>query len=158
MPQLPLDPQVVNRDLDLLCPKFRRLVEGALAEANTLPGVRCDIFEGYRNPQRQAWLYSQGRDGKPGKIVTNAKEWESWHNFSLAVDIVFKDERGNWTWKGNYNKVEEVFMAHGLERGPRFEHAHFQKTGGLNIWLAKGLAQQVGLPRVWMEVFPESYS
>lgn len=57
-------------------------------------GYDVVIFEGYRSAQRQDELYSQGRT-RPGFIVTNAKGGESFHNYGVAVDIVF---RGREPW------------------------------------------------------------
>lgn len=146
---LSLDPTQVNRDVNLLAPLFYRRVQIALIECRS-QGLNLHVFEGYRTPQRQAWLYAQGRS-RDGKIVTMAKEWESWHNFGLAVDVVFKDEAGKWTWKGDYSAVEKCFVKQGLQRGPKFEHAHFELTGGLDIQIALGLYKSVGLQAVWAE-------
>lgn len=143
-------PQAVNRDPLHLCPRFLAMVNAAINDchAKNLP---VEIFEGWRSPQRQAWLYAKGRYGSKEKVVTNAQEWGSWHQFGLAVDVVFKDKKGQWTWNGDYDAVEKIFLAHGLEKGPRFEHAHFELTGGVNILIAKGVMQNIGLQRVWAE-------
>lgn len=42
---------------------------------------------GYRSPGVQAELYAQGRT-KTGAKVTNARAWQSAHQFGLAVDFV----------------------------------------------------------------------
>ncbi len=41
----------------------------------------------YRTFEEQDELYAQGRT-KPGKIVTNARAGESYHNYGLAIDVV----------------------------------------------------------------------
>lgn len=146
---LSLEPSVVNRDVGLLCPRFYQKVQVALIDCRA-QGLQLSVFEGYRTPQRQAWLYAQGRS-REGKIVTNAKEWSSWHNFGLAVDVVFKDPKGQWTWSGDYDLVEKLFVKQGLEKGPRWEHAHFELTGGMDIQLAAGFCKSVGLQKVWAE-------
>ena len=38
------------------------------------------------------------RRTKPGKIVTDAKGGESWHNFALAVDFCLLHQDGVVTW------------------------------------------------------------
>ena len=40
-----------------------------------------------RSPEEQDELYAHGRT-KPGPIVTNARAWQSWHQFGRAVDAV----------------------------------------------------------------------
>jgi peptidoglycan L-alanyl-D-glutamate endopeptidase CwlK len=49
--------------------------------------VRLRFAYVYRSPEEQDALYAQGRT-KPGKIITNAKAWQSIHNYGLAFDIV----------------------------------------------------------------------
>ena len=48
------------------------------------------VFEGHRTMQRQNDLYSRGRTSG-GDIVTHVRGGGSWHNYGLAVDIVFWD-------------------------------------------------------------------
>lgn len=45
-------------------------------------------ISGYRSVAEQNELHAQGRT-KPGKIVTNAKGGESFHNFGIAADFAF---------------------------------------------------------------------
>lgn len=54
------------------------------------------VFEAFRTPQRQAYLYAQGRTA-PGSIVTKARPWESYHQYGLAADFVLYIG-GNWSW------------------------------------------------------------
>jgi hypothetical protein len=82
------------------------------------------VFETYRTPQRQAWLYANGRS----KLKTAGM-----HGKGLAVDIVFKDAKGRWSWdekKFNYRRVAEISKSIGLTPGyywPRFhDGAHHQ--------------------------------
>lgn len=62
------------------------------------------IVEGYRSKERQDELYAQGRT-KPGKIVTNARGGESFHNYGVAVDLVFRKE--------GYNAPEALWKTFG---------------------------------------------
>lgn len=144
-------PEHVDKNLDLLYPVFRRLVEAAISDAYVKEGLRCAVFEAWRSPNRQAWLYDQGR-GRPGKIVTGAKAWESWHQFSLAVDIVYLDLKKQVTWEGDFDKLAPYFLKFGLERPlPKTDAGHYQLTGGLALPIAKGLYASAGLQRVWLE-------
>lgn len=56
-------------------------------------GMEIYIASGIRSGREQQELYEQGRS-KPGNIVTNAKPFQSYHNYGLAVDVIFK--RHNW--------------------------------------------------------------
>lgn len=66
----------------------------AVVKEMELLGHPVRIVEGYRSMERQAELYAQGRT-KPGNIVTNAKPGESFHNYGVAVDFVFRKEGYN---------------------------------------------------------------
>jgi peptidoglycan L-alanyl-D-glutamate endopeptidase CwlK len=48
--------------------------------------TRWRVRDGWRDPKVQEQVYAQGRT-KPGPIVTNAKPWESAHQWGLSVDI-----------------------------------------------------------------------
>lgn len=50
-------------------------------------GITVRIDQGLRTWTEQDVLYAQGRT-TPGKIVTDAKGGESWHNYGLALDFV----------------------------------------------------------------------
>lgn len=71
--------------LSNLHPVFRAAVDYLLEECDRL-GLAPVVVEGWRSPTRQMQLYRQGRT-RPGQIVTNAKAWESPHQYGLAVDI-----------------------------------------------------------------------
>ena len=145
------DPTTVNRDLWLLCPKFKERVEAALVRAQD-DGYNVEVFEGWRSPQRQDHLYAQGRS-KPGKTVTNSQAWGSWHQFGLAVDIAFK-VNGKWSWEGAFDKVAPYFLeGMGLEwAGFKGEIGHYQMTKNLRIDQAKDIVKHSGLQRLWLEV------
>lgn len=99
----------------------------------------------------QTALYAQGRT-KPGKIVTQAKAGQSYHNYGLAIDIVLlidKDgngtfEEASWDTKTDFDKdnlsdwmeIVAIFKRYGWEWGGdwRFKDLpHFQKTLGQSI-------------------------
>jgi peptidoglycan L-alanyl-D-glutamate endopeptidase CwlK len=90
-----VDPEVVDKDLSKLHPTVRAKV---LAVQGRLDGegIPMRVFEAYRAPERQAFLYAKGRTA-PGSKVTNAKAWESYHQYGLAADFVrFENGRPNW--------------------------------------------------------------
>lgn len=90
-----VDVNVKDRDLGRLHPSMRAKVEALLGlfAQESLP---FRVFEAYRSPERQNWLYEQGRS-RPGGKVTNARAWESFHQYGLAVDFVLF-ENGQWSW------------------------------------------------------------
>jgi peptidoglycan L-alanyl-D-glutamate endopeptidase CwlK len=67
--------------------------------------------------------------------VTNAKPWNSWHQYGRAIDI-YPIEGGKIIWKSEHPLWHILFSAAeatGLERGPKWESAHFQHTEGLTF-------------------------
>jgi len=118
-------------------------------------GLRVALFCGLRKPETQDALYAQGRTVE-GKIVTKAKAWESWHNYGLAVDIVFKDKKGNWSWaNGNdWKGLGTVGKMFTFEWGGDWKNfpdrPHFQKTGKIqSIREAKEILLNEGLEELW---------
>jgi peptidoglycan L-alanyl-D-glutamate endopeptidase CwlK len=134
-----------SRSLDDLHPivKAKCLAHMAACEAAAIP---ISITFTYRSLETQAALYAQGRT-KPGKIVTNAKAGQSFHNFKLAYDGVPKKLLALPNWGDNphdqtmaneawalYGKLAEE---QGLEWGGRWrtikDRPHCQWTGGLTL-------------------------
>ncbi|HET6625076.1 MAG TPA: M15 family metallopeptidase [Nocardioidaceae bacterium] len=74
-------------------PRARALKLYADAETH---GLGIFIVSGLRTFPEQAGLYAQGRS-KPGKIVTNAKPGQSYHNFGLAFDFAVM-KNGSLVW------------------------------------------------------------
>ncbi len=104
-----------------------------------------------RTYAEQDALYAQGRNGNPGKIVTQAKGGQSFHNFGLAFDIVLLDKDGNGTyetasWETNvdfdgdglsdWQEVVNIAKQHGFSWGGEWKFTdkpHFEKTFGTNV-------------------------
>lgn len=94
-PGPPVDPETRDTDLDHLHPVVRakvKTLQGKLDKEN----IPMKVFEAFRSPERQAFLYSKGRT-RPGLKVTNAEPWESYHQYGLAADFV-RFENGKWNW------------------------------------------------------------
>ena len=101
----------------------------AVEAACKAEGLPLRIFEAWRSPERQRDLYAQGRT-KPGKIVTYAEAWESYHQYGLAADFVGHVD-GKPTWdlpNGTWARLHAIGAAHGLER-LGFEKPHLQLAG-----------------------------
>lgn len=137
----------INRDEDLLAPFIVDRARDAIAKS----GLSAHIFEGWRSPQRQNQLYDQGRT-KPGKIVTNRQAWESIHQYGLAVDVAFKDTRGNWTWVGDWEGLTREFQYYGFRSLAPLEKAHFQIDGGLSIREIQAINKDYGQSGLWAYV------
>lgn len=95
------------------------------------------ITSTYRDHESQAALYAQGRT-KPGKVVTNAKPGQSWHNWRCAFDFVpLVSGKAQWNDLETFKRCGEIAESVGLEwagRWKRFrEMAHCQYTGGLTL-------------------------
>jgi peptidoglycan L-alanyl-D-glutamate endopeptidase CwlK len=107
--------------------KARELLDRLAAES-----IPFRLFEGFRSPERQQYLYSQGRTW-PGPIVTKALPWTSYHQYGLAGDFVLF-ENGRWSWetggvrKGYWARLLEIGKQLGLEP-LRFEMPHLQVAG-----------------------------
>lgn len=136
----------INRDIRLLAPIVQdRLKEALLLCADKYLDVA--VFEGWRSPARQNTLFAQGRSA-PGKIVTQARAWGSYHQFGLAFDLAFIHQ-GQWRWDGDWDEVRQVFKGCGFESLAPIENAHFQLTAGLAIHSVMDILARYGLPAVW---------
>lgn len=93
-----IDVDVKQRDPAQLHPSFRAALAQLLARlaAETLP---FRVFEAFRTPERQEWLYAQGRT-RAGSVVTNARAWASFHQYGMAVDLVLFID-GQWSWSSD---------------------------------------------------------
>ena len=154
--------------LDALFPPFAAKVRSVLAGQSTSGLPPYDIFMGLRTWEEQNRLYALGRtvrnpDGYPtlsmGRIVTKAKGGDSFHNYGLAADIVFRPH-GNWSWDDSlpWEKLGKLGEGLGLEWGGRWKFQdlpHFQMLGRLAsgtlpaLAFAKRLYADGGLSAVW---------
>lgn len=147
-------------DLAGLFPPLRERYERGVALAHS-EGLLVYPFETTRVPIRQNILYAQGRTLFPGPIITNAKAWESMHQYGLAIDSAFDADlttvKVEWTWDGNWRRFGEIMMGEGLEwfgaPGAAFPEApHVQLVGGLRLSEIQALMKEGGLPIVWQAV------
>lgn len=126
-----------SRDLKELLPPVKRRVETFLAAAKAA-GIDLLVTSTYRDNESQNALYAQGRTA-PGKIVTNAKAGQSWHNYRCAVDVVpivngkpcWDVKHPVWQQVGALGKQAELEWAGDWKRFK--EYPHFQYTGGLTM-------------------------
>lgn len=125
--------------VEQLYPRIRDKVYAFLEEAKNLNAY---IFCGLRTMEEQAELYARGRT-KPGKIVTNAKPGYSYHNYGLAIDVVFQYAKGVWNWNGNWKALSDLGIKHGFESGYTWitfqDKPHFQITFGQKVEKLKAI-------------------
>ncbi|MBE1161085.1 M15 family metallopeptidase [Dyella acidiphila] len=106
-----------SRDWDKLYPDFRQRLLVVFKIMKERYGYDMALIEGYRSPERQAMLASQGSS------VTNAGAYQSYHQYGLAADCgFFRDgklvisEKDPWAMRG-YQLYGEVAQAAGLVWG-----------------------------------------
>lgn len=139
-------------DISVLHPVFRKSLEKLLGDLQDAE-IPLFIFEAYRTPVRQAHLYAKGRRGIKGEdIVTYANAWSSYHQYGLAVDMVFGGS-GKWTWeepkKGMWKKYHELAIKRN-STPLSFEMPHVQLSGTSSNALRLGKYPDGG-DDVWAE-------
>ena len=142
-----MDSITINR-INKAHPRIKEFLLNQYKEINRrLPKhVRLRFSSVYRSPEEQDLLFKQ----KPK--VTNAKGWQSIHNFGLAFDVVILyDKDGNGTFETanwnvndvNFLAVVKYFKSKGWEWGGDWgnfpDAPHFQMTFGNTAKSLKGL-------------------
>jgi len=128
---------VINsRSLDDLVPPAKQRAH-AFIDAAKAKGIDLLVTSTYRDNESQAALFAQGRT-TPGKVVTNAKPGQSWHNWRCALDVVpLVNGKAVWDDNALWLQVGKIGKAAGLEWAGDWttfkEFPHFQYTGGLTI-------------------------
>lgn len=108
--------------------KARQFINAAEAA-----GISLLITSGFRSIEKQNELYNQGRTDE-GKILTNAKGGQSYHNYGLAIDVV-PIENGSVKYNTTqWAKIGAIGKANGFEWGGDFkslvDKPHFQISFG----------------------------
>lgn len=162
---LPPPPVVMASDKDeeklkKLHPKVASMLRTTIVKARA-SGLNVALFSGLRSIEEQDKLYAIGRDPQGNvidmkAIVTNAKGGQSYHNYGVAGDIVFKDEKGNWTWEVKdelWTKLGNIGQNASLYWGGKFhmdDEDHFQYIMGLSkLSELRKLYDKGGLQEVW---------
>lgn len=126
-----------SRKIEDLLPPVQQRVK-AMIDACKAEGIDLLITSTYRDNASQDALYAQGRTA-PGKVVTNARAGQSFHNYRCAVDVVpLRNGKPVWDSKDAiWQRIGSIGKAIGLEWAgdwKRFkEFPHFQYTGGLTL-------------------------
>jgi peptidoglycan L-alanyl-D-glutamate endopeptidase CwlK len=123
-----------SRNWGMLHPDFSQRLLLAFRIMKEKYGYDMALLEGYRSPARQDLL------AKMGSAVTNARAFQSWHQYGLAADCAFLrdgklviSEKDPWAMRG-YRLYGEVAESLGLTWGGRwtmmdFGHAELRLRG-----------------------------
>lgn len=117
-----------SRNWGLLHPEFSQRLLLAFRIMKEKHGYEMALLEGYRSPARQDML------ARMGGQVTNARAFQSWHQYGLAADCAFwRDgklvisEKDPWAMRG-YQLYGEVAESLGLTWGGRWTMMDFGHT------------------------------
>jgi peptidoglycan L-alanyl-D-glutamate endopeptidase CwlK len=109
--------KTADKSLLHLYPPFRAKLAQVLKETEAALGEPWVATETYRSPERQLYLFAQGRT-RPGPVITWLKS-PQWHGAGLAADCMSKSRVGVPSgyqaprlWWETYRRI---YMAHGLE-------------------------------------------
>lgn len=125
-----------SRKIDDLHPHVQPLCETFLVECRK-SGIDILITSTYRDIESQNALYAQGRT-RPGRIVTNAKGGQSFHNYCVAFDTVpVVHGKPDWDNEDLWLSIGHIGKTCGLDWAGDWrsfkESPHFQFTGGLTL-------------------------
>jgi peptidoglycan L-alanyl-D-glutamate endopeptidase CwlK len=117
-----------SRNWGLLHPDFSQRLLLAFKIMKEKHGYEMALLEGYRSPARQDML------ARMGSQVTNARAFQSWHQYGLAADCAFwRDgklvisEKDPWAMRG-YQLYGQVAESLGLTWGGRWTMMDFGHT------------------------------
>lgn len=117
-----------SRNWGLLHPDFGQRLLLAFKIMREKYGYEMALLEGYRSPARQDLL------ARVGNQVTNARAFQSWHQYGLAADCAFwRDgklvisEKDPWAMRG-YQLYGQVAESLGLTWGGRWTMMDFGHT------------------------------
>lgn len=95
-------------------------------------GEEVLVTDGYRSAEEQNNLHDQGRS-KPGKIVTNAKGGQSFHQYRVAIDFCPSHGAVLLYWdRDRFFRCAALAKACGFEWSER-DMPHLQYRDGLSI-------------------------
>jgi len=128
---------MASRSLKDLQPKVQLMAE-EFVENCSQAGIEILIYCTLRSKEEQDALYAQGRTVS-GKIVTNARGGDSWHNYGCAFDWVpLVAGKPQWDNQPLYSRAGIIAEGVGLEWAGRWtgklrETAHCQFRDGRSL-------------------------
>ena len=103
-----------SRDLKDLDPYVAGLAKQFIAACKK-QNIDLLVTSTYRDNESQNALYAQGRT-KAGRIVTNAKAGQSFHNYRLAFDVVpIVNGKPQWNDMRTFQKIGAIGKSIGLD-------------------------------------------
>jgi peptidoglycan L-alanyl-D-glutamate endopeptidase CwlK len=127
-PKDPISIQRIAKLHPLVRDTFTRFILAAESELN----ITLRVTQGLRTVAEQNALYAQGRTAA-GRIVTNAKGGQSYHNVGTAIDVV-EMVNGQPNWNFDYSKLKPIADRFGIEWGGTFksivDKPHFEISFG----------------------------
>jgi hypothetical protein len=99
---------VPSRNLDALAPEFRARLDRVITRMRNEFGHDVQLVETGRSPERQAWLFAQGRT-RPGPVVTWTQQ--SAHLTGDAADVIVD---GRWRDEQAYGRLHRIADEEGL--------------------------------------------
>ncbi|MEP3417228.1 MAG: glycosyl hydrolase 108 family protein [Lentilitoribacter sp.] len=115
-------------DVSKLHPAIRQSVKAIRKQLHE-ENIPFEVFEAFRTPSRQQYLYAQGRT-RSGSKVTWAGPWSSIHQYGLAVDFVLK-KNGKWSWDDTGNNAAAWTRMHEIAKENGMTPIYSRKTGKL---------------------------
>ena len=128
---------VNSRSLSDLKPKVAAMCSEFINQCKA-KGIDVIITSTYRDLESQAALYAQGRT-TAGKIVTNAKAGQSFHNYKVAFDFCpIVNGKAQWNDSILFSECGRIAEGIGLEWAGRWkgkfrEYAHLQYINGISL-------------------------
>lgn len=128
-------------------PELTKRVERLLENANR-NGMNVVVYQGYRSKEEQAEIISKNPS------ATKAKPGFSFHNYGLAVDVLFYDSKGQPSWdeKNEWSGLGVLGKETGLEWGGDWamqDKVHFQYPPQTSIHKIRAWFNNGGLKKLW---------
>lgn len=124
-----------SREITTLHPTLQRGINEFIKRCNS-KGLDVCVTQTLRDIEYQNKIYSQGRT-TTGKIVTNARGGNSFHNYGLAFDICKNIKGEEYTDKEFFKQAGAIWIEMGGVWGGNFKSIvdtpHFEFSNGLTI-------------------------
>ena len=141
--------------MKMLYPGFRDDLLNVLNIIAQTTNINLRLTCGFRNISEQQKIYNQGRTS-PGKIVTNAEPFQTFHNYGLAADFCF---RGNDPYLDISKNAQNIWQQVGLIAannnltwGGTFkfqDKPHLENNYGLYWENCQSMVEENGLATLW---------
>lgn len=140
----------INRNENLLLPVFLKTLKSVAKQFRQETGVDVVIYETWRDPARQQWLYEQGRT-RQGPVVTHATR--SLHSLGVACDLVGDISAApgiQGPYEIDFKKFGAIVLSHGLVWGGAWnDYVHCEMRGPYTTKQLFEMAADKGILYVW---------